>query len=265
MSDDVLQEHAELLLAARRDRKPIPPLADELSLDDAYAVQLLQLSNWRAAGRRVAGYKVGLTAAAVRRQLGVDQPDFGHLFADDFILSGESIAADRFIQPRVEPEIAFVLGRSLSGPGLTVADALRAVDVAVASLEVVDSRIADWKISLTDTVADNASAGGVILGSVPLALDGRDLRLTGCVLRRNGRIVASGAGAAVLGSPLSALVWLANTLGRLGTGLEAGSVVLPGALTAMVPALPGDVITADFAALGSVTARFAHNGGKERV
>lgn len=259
MSREHLQALARKLLEARSSGRPIDPVSTPdapLSLEDAYAVQLEQLQAWTAEGRRIAGYKVGLTSAAIQRQLGVDQPDFGHLFQDDFVLSGEAIPITRFIQPRVEPEIAFVLGRPLAGPGVTVADAISAVDYALASLEIIDSRIADWKISLADTVADNASSGGVVLGTAPLRLDGNDLRLTGAILRRNGRIVHTGAGAAVLGSPISALVWLANTLGRLGTVLEAGSVVLPGAVTAAVDAAPGDVITADFAGLGSVTARF---------
>ena len=260
MSDDRLTDAAERLLAARRDRRPIPPLStpeNPLSVEEAYGIQLAQLNAWTAEGRRIAGYKVGLTSAAIQRQLNVDQPDFGHLFADDFVLSGEPIPASRFIQPRVEPEISFVLGESLSGPGVTVADAIGAIDYAVASLEIIDSRIEDWRITLPDTIADNASAGGVVLGSTPVALDGRDLRLVGAILRRNGRIVHTGAGAAALGSPISALVWLANTLGRLGTGLEAGSVVMPGAVTAAVDAAPGDTITAEFAGLGIVTAKFA--------
>ncbi|OJX67064.1 MAG: 2-keto-4-pentenoate hydratase [Micrococcales bacterium 73-13] len=250
---------AAQLLAARRDGAPIPPISERIALgqDEAYRVQLAQVDAWRREGRRVIGYKVGLTSRAIQRQLGVDQPDFGHLFDDDVVLSGEPIPAGRFIQPRVEPEIAFVLGRGLEGPGVTVADAIRAIDVAVASLEIIDSRIADWRITLPDTIADNASAGAVVLGTAPVALAGRDLRLTGGILRRNGRIVHTGAGAAVLGSPVSALVWLVNTLGRAGTAVEAGSVVLPGAITAAVPAEPGDVISADFAGLGSVTARFA--------
>lgn len=256
MTAPLLSDTAERLLAARRDRRPIPPLGLE-SVDAAYGVQLEQVEVWRAAGGRIAGYKVGLTSAAIQRQLGVDSPDFGHLLEDDFVLSGAPISPDRFMQPRVEPEIAFILGRDLAGPGVTAADAVRAIDAAVASLEIIDSRIVDWKISLTDTIADNASAGGVVLGSTPRSLDGVDLRLTGAVLRRNGRIAHTGAGAAVLGSPISALVWLVNTLGALGTTIPAGSVVLPGAVTAAVSAAPGDIITAEFAGLGSVTARFA--------
>jgi 2-keto-4-pentenoate hydratase len=263
MSDINIQQAAEQLLRARRERRPIPPLASPerpVAIEEAYAIQLAQLEAWKAEGRTIAGYKVGLTSAAIQRQLNVDQPDFGHLFSDDFVLSGEAIEPARFIQPRIEPEISFVLKRPLAGPGVTVAQAIGAIDYAIASLEIIDSRIENWRITLPDTIADNASAGGVVLGTTPLALDGRDLRLAGCVLRKNGRIVQTGAGGAVLGSPISSLVWLANTLGGLGTVLEAGSVVMAGAMTAAVDAAPGDTVSAEIAGLGSVTAKFAGAG-----
>lgn len=260
VADIDIQQAAERLLRARRDRSPIPPLQGPgrpVSLESAYAIQLAQIDAWKAEGRRIAGYKIGLTSAAIQRQLNVDQPDFGHLFADDFVLSGEAIRPSRFIQPRVEPEISFVLKKPLAGPGVTVAEAIGAIDYAIASLEIIDSRIENWRIALPDTIADNASAGGVVLGTAPLALDGCDLRLAGCILRKNGRIVHTGAGGAVLGSPISSLVWLANALGGLGTVLETGSLVMAGAMTAAVPAAPGDVVTAEIAGLGSVTAKFA--------
>jgi 2-keto-4-pentenoate hydratase len=250
----------ELLLGAYESGHAIGPLTEtfpSMDLEDAYAVQLAQVDVWKLAGRKIVGHKVGLTSVQVQKQLGVNQPDFGHLFDDMFHLSGEEIPVGTYLQPRVEPEIAFVLKKQLMGPGLTVADAIGAVDYVVASLEIVASRIANWKITLADTVADNASSGGVVLGTRPIKVDAADLRTLGAVLYKNGKIVHSGAGAAVLGSPISSLVWLANTLGRLGTPLEAGSVILPGAITPMVVAEPGDVITADFNILGSVSASFA--------
>jgi 2-keto-4-pentenoate hydratase len=250
---------AEKLLTAYETGEAIAPLTSSfasMDLEDAYAVQLAQVETWKSQGRKVVGHKVGLTSVQVQKQLGVNQPDFGHLFDDMFHLSGEEIPAGTYLQPRVEPEIAFVLKKPLIGPGLTIADAIGAIDYVVASLEIVASRIADWKITLADTVADNASSGGVVLGTRPIKIEAADLRTLGAVLYKNGKIVHSGAGAAVLGSPISSLVWLANTLGRLGTPLEAGSVVLPGAITPMVAAEPGDVITADFNLLGSVTASF---------
>ena len=161
------------------------------------------------------------------------------------------------MQPKIEPEIAFVLRAPLKGPGVTVAQALAAVDFVLPALEIVDSRVRDWRISILDTIADNASSGAVVLGSRPTRIEDVDLRLTGCVLHQNAQVVATGAGGAVLGSPINSLVWLANTVGALGITLERGHVVLPGSCTPMVSVSAGDSVTATFAGLGSVTARFA--------
>jgi 2-keto-4-pentenoate hydratase len=173
-----------------------------------------------------------------------------------FWLENEPIPAARFLQPRVEPEIAFVLAGELRGPGVTVADAIGAVGFVLPALELIDSLIRDWRISLLDTIADNASSAGVILGSSPVPLAGADLRLAGCNLHKNGQLAGTGAGGAVLGSPLTALVWLANTVGERSVVLEPGQVILPGSVTAAIPVGPGDTVTATFAGLGSVTARF---------
>ena len=253
-------EAASRLLTAYRTGEPIEPLTTtypDLELADSYAIQLLQIRELVAGGRRVLGHKVGLTSAAMQKQLGVDQPDYGHLLDDFFFLEHQPIPVGRYLQPRIEPEIAFVLRRPLQGPGVTAAEAIAAVDFVLPALEIVDSRIRDWKIGLLDTIADNASSGGVVLGSTPSALSAVDLRLVGCTFHRNGQVVGTGAGGAVLGSPLNSLVWLANTVGALGTTLEAGQVILPGSVTAMVPVAAGDTFTATFAGLGSVTARFA--------
>ncbi|MGW6358111.1 2-keto-4-pentenoate hydratase [Streptomyces sp. NPDC055092] len=261
LSLDERNAAAGSLRAAYRTGRPVPPLSQTypgLTAEDAYAVQLLQADAWQKEdGRVIKGHKVGLTSAAMQRQLGVDQPDYGHLTDDMFFLERQPVPADRFISPKVEPEIAFVLDKPLAGPGVTVADAVGAVAYVLPALEIIDSRIADWKITLADTIADNASSGGVVLGSRPTPLNAVDLRLTGCVLHRGGQLVASGAGGACLGSPLNALVWLANTVGALGVTLQAGAVVLPGSVTAAVPVGPGDTVTAAFAGLGPVTARFA--------
>ena len=257
------QEHeeiAELLLEVYSSREPVEPLTAKfagLTVDDAYEIQLLQVRRWLAGGARIKGHKVGLTSAAMQRQLGVDQPDYGHLLDRMFWLEYEPIPIDRFLQPRVEPEMAFVLARPLQGPGVTVAEAIAAVDFVLPALELIDSRIRDWKIGLADTIADNASSGGVVLGSSPAALDAVDLRLAGCNLHKNGELAGTGACGAVLGSPLRALVWLANTVGARGVELEAGQVILPGSVTASIPVGPGDTVTATFAGLGRVTARFA--------
>jgi 2-keto-4-pentenoate hydratase len=253
------EEIADALLGAYSSRKPVEPLTgqyDDLTLEDAYQIQLLQVGRWLADGARVKGHKVGLTSAAMQRQMGVDKPDYGHLLDGMFWLEHEPIPASRFVQPRVEPEVAFVLARPLQGPGVTVADAIGAVGYVLPALELIDSRIRDWKIGLADTIADNASSGGVVLGSTPAALSAVDLRLSGCNLHKNGELAGTGAGGAVLGSPLSSLVWLANTLGARGVVLEAGHVILPGSITASIPVGAGDTVTATFAGLGSVTARF---------
>ncbi|MFI6742691.1 2-keto-4-pentenoate hydratase [Nonomuraea sp. NPDC050451] len=224
---------------------------------DAYAIQLAQVREWTAAGAVVKGHKVGLASAAMQRQLGVDEPDFGHLTDTMFFQHSAPIDAGRFLQPRIEPEIAFVLGRPLSGPGVTVAQAIAAVDFVLPALEIIDSRIENWKITLADTIADNASSGGVVLGTRPTRLEAVDLALAGCLLHRNGVLEQTGAGGAVLGSPINALVWLANVLGARGVSLEAGHVVLPGSVTAAIPVAAGDTVTATFAGLGAVSATFA--------
>lgn len=260
MNEATRAEAARLLLDAYRTGKPIPPLTTtypELTLDEAYAVQLLQIHELIAGGRTIKGHKVGLTSAAMQRLLGVDEPDFGHLLDDFFYLEHAPIPLDRFVQPRIEPEVAFVLKSPLRGPGVTVPEAIAAVDFVLPALEIVDSRIEDWKIALFDTIADNASSGALVLGSRPTALADIDLRLCGAVLIRNGAVVGTGAGGAVLGSPITSLVWLANTLGARGVALDAGHIILPGAVCAMVPVAAGDSFTATFAGLGSVTARFA--------
>jgi 2-keto-4-pentenoate hydratase len=253
------EEIAGALLGAYSSREPVEPLTgqyDDLTLEDAYQIQLLQVGRWLAEGARVKGHKVGLTSAAMQRQMGVDSPDYGHLLDRMFWLEHEPIPASRFVQPRVEPEVAFVLARPLQGPGVTVADAIAAVGYVLPALELIDSRIRDWKIGLADTIADNASSGGVVLGSTPSTLSAIDLRLSGCNLHKNGELAGTGAGGAVLGSPLISLVWLANTLGARGVTLEAGHVILPGSITASIPVGAGEVVTATFAGLGSVTARF---------
>ncbi len=260
MDDATRAEIARLLLDAYATGKPIAPLTstyDDLTLEDAYAIQLLQIDEFRAAGRTVKGHKVGLTSVAMQRLLGVSEPDFGHLLDDFFHLEHAPIPMGGFLQPRIEPEVAFVLSAPLRGPGVTVHEAIAAVDFVLPALEIVDSRIEDWKIGLFDTIADNASSGAVVLGSTPTALGDVDLRLAGAVLTKNGEVVGTGAGGAVLGSPITSLVWLANTVGARGVTLEAGHVVLPGAVCAMVPVAAGDTVSATFAGLGTVTAHFA--------
>jgi 2-keto-4-pentenoate hydratase len=256
MSDLDLDAIAGQLLAAYRTRATLAPLTATypgLTVDDAYRIQQRQAELRQAA---VVGYKIGLTSAAMRQQLGVDEPDYGHLFADMVHAADQPIATGDFLQPRAEPEIALVLGADLRGPGLSVADLLAATSYALPAIEIIDSRITDWKISLVDTIADNASSGGLVLGSTPAKVRGLDLGLLGCVLRRTGRIAQTGAGAAVMGSPLVAATWLANTLTARGVTLRAGHVILTGSITAAIPVQAGDAVTATLDQLGSVTAVF---------
>ncbi|MBK6870443.1 MAG: 2-keto-4-pentenoate hydratase [Kineosporiaceae bacterium] len=260
MDADARSQAARALSEAYETGKPIDPLIDtnpEMTLEDSYAIQLAQIEQRLAAGATIKGHKVGLTSAVMQRQMKVNQPDFGHLLDDMFYLENSTIAASTFLQPRIEPEVAFVLKRPLRGPGVTVAEAAAAIDFVLPALELIDSRIRDWKISFFDTVADNASSAGVVLGSTPVSVHDVDLRRSGCVLRCNGEVVGTGAGGAVLGSPITSLAWLANTLGARGVTLEAGHVVLPGSITASVAVTPGDTFSATFAGIGSVTVRFA--------
>lgn len=262
MSTDEIQSAADDLLAAYRTKTPIDPLTPrfvDAPLSVAYEIALTQVQAWEKDGDVVKGHKVGLASRAMQKQAGVDQPDFGHLTASMFHLEHQPIDPDTYMQPRIEPEAAFVLGRPLRGPGVTVAEAAAAVHFVLPALEIVDSRIRDWKIGIFDTVADNASSGGVVLGSRPTKLADVDLRLSGCNLEVDGEVVATGAGGAVLGSPLNALVWLANTVGPLGVTLEPGHVVLPGSVTKAVPITAGNSIVATFAGLGSVTALLGGN------
>ncbi len=250
---------ARSLLEAYDTKKPISPLIETdpaLTIDDAYNIQLAQIAAWQADGAVIKGYKVGLTSKAMQNQLGVDQPDFGHLTDRMFYLERNPIDTSAFLQPKVEPEIAFVMGAELSGPGVNVAEAIRAVDFVVPSLELIDSRIADWRIGIVDTIADNASSGGVVLGSKPTSLRDVDLTTVGCNLVIDSTVIATGAGSAVLGSPLNALVWLANTLGERGISFSPGDVVIPGSITASQVVGAGSVVEASFQGLGSVTAVF---------
>jgi 2-keto-4-pentenoate hydratase len=260
VDDQVRQDVSQLLLEAYRTRQAVEPPSEKfvgLDLADAYAIQQLQVQHWTASGQELKGHKVGLTSGAMQRQMKVDRPDYGVLRQDMFYSEDAPIPASAFIAPRVEPEIAFVLKRDLVGPGVTIAEAAAAVDFCLPALEIIDSRIADWRISIVDTIADNASSGGVVLGSTPVSLGSLDLRLAGCNLFGNGALSDTGAGGAVLGSPLLSLAWLANTVGLHGVALRAGHVVLPGSVTSAKPVRPGDTWTAQFAGIGSVTARFA--------
>jgi len=249
---------AKALFDARRTRIPIPPFTDAeptLGMADGYAVQRELIELLLADGDRVIGHKVGLTSAPMQRMVGVDSPDHGPVLASTVYRDGDTIPLDRFIQPRIEAEIVFVLGERLAGPGVTVTMARAAIAGAVAGMEIVDSRIADWRIKLADTVADLASNGAMATSSRIVPLDGIDPRLIGMTFTRNGHLVDTGAGAAALGDPVAVVAWLANVLGEHGVALEAGHLIMTGALHAAVPMAAGDVFRAEFDRLGPITIR----------
>ena len=259
MHHENLQAAAAALALARSSRSPCPRISERFdiqSLQDAYAVQEINTLAALAAGRRLSGRKIGLTSLAVQQQLGVDQPDFGMLFADMEYRDGETIDSSRLIQPKVEGEIAFVLGRDLPHPDTTLGELLRAVDHVLPALEIVDSAIEDWKITLVDTVADNASSGLYVLGKTPVSLRGLDLALEGMLLEKNAAQAAIGVGAAGMGNPLDASLWLARTMALTGRPLQAGDVLLSGALGPMVPVVAGDSVRLRLTRLGEVSCRF---------
>lgn len=254
-----VEDYARRLREAEASGVPIEPLREALPQADealAYRIQALNTQHGLQQGRRLIGRKIGLTAPAVQKQLGVDQPDFGALFADMVLGDDQPIPVRRTQQPKVETEVALVLGRDLTQPDLTLVDVLRAVEFALPAIEVVGSRIRNWDIRLVDTVADNASSGLVVLGAVPCRLDGLDLKRCAMRTERSGEVVSAGVGAACLGHPLVAATWLARKMAALGVPLRAGDLVMTGALGPMVPTQPGDRFEAHIEGLGSVVARF---------
>ncbi|EMN4761813.1 MULTISPECIES: 2-keto-4-pentenoate hydratase [Enterobacteriaceae] len=266
MTPDEIYAAAGALYDAAERGTAIAPLRERwptMSLDQAYAIQRVNTERRIAAGARRVGCKIGLTSPVVQQQLGVDQPDFGVLLNTMEYGDSEPIPAKILAQPKVEAEIAFVLKQDLAmaQPGLL--DVMQAIDYALPAIEIVGSRIAQWNIRLTDTVADNASSSAYVLGTTPKRLAEFDLRLCGMVMTRRGEPVSTGAGAACLGNPLNAVVWLARTMAHFGTPLRAGDVVLSGALGPMVSVSPGDIIETRIHGLGKVRVVFAPEGEKE--
>lgn len=234
----------------------VAPLRDGLEPTDgagAYAVQDINTRHWVESGRRIVGRKIGLTAKAVQAQLGVDQPDYGCLFDDMAITDGGMLDPAKVIQPKAEAEIALVLAQDITKASATPDDIANATDHAVAAIEIVDSRIADWKITFADTVADNGSSAFFVLGQDKKKLDGLDLYTCGMVLEINDQIVSLGAGAACLGHPLNAAAWLARVMVSNGTPLRAGDILLTGALGPMVALTPGDRVKSTIGGMDSVS------------
>jgi 2-keto-4-pentenoate hydratase len=254
-----IEHHAARLRGAYGSGAAIAPLRDALAgatIGEAYAIQAANTAFWLAEGRVAVGAKIGLTAKAVQQQLGVAQPDFGVLFADMALGDGDTVAAGRLIQPKVEAEIAFVMARTPDPARLSTSELIGSVAYALPAIEIVDSRIENWNIGIIDTVADNASSGLFVLGSQPVQLADFDLRLCGMVLEKNGEPLSFGAGAACLGNPLHALAWLTRTMAEVGRPLLAGDIVLSGALGPMVAVAPGDFVEARVEGLGSVRVSF---------
>ena len=251
---------AEELYLAEKNATPVDPLTmtyPGLTPEKAYAIQLEGVAIRRERDlRKVVGKKIGLTSVAMQKLIGVDEPDYGHLFDHMMVREGEPISCSELLLPKVEGEVAFVLSKRLKGPGVTIADVLRATQGVMASIEIVDSRVRDWKIKLPDTIADNASSARFVVGSRLVCLGEVDLRLLGMVFEKNGEVVNTGAGAAVMGHPASSVAWLANKLGRFGIALEEGEIILSGALTAAVDARAGDSFLISFHGLGTVGVRF---------
>lgn len=238
---------------------PVEPLTSTypgLSLAEAYRIQQAGVAEKLKTGRRVVGKKIGLTSKAMQQLLSVSEPDYGHLLDNMLLPLGEPCRRGRLLSPKVEGELAFVLKETLRGPGVTLADVLRSTEGVMPAIEVVDSRIRDWKIKLPDTVADNASSAMFVLGSRMVPLTNLDLRLIGMVLEKNGEVANTGAGAAVWGHPAAAVAWLANSLAAFGGELKAGEVILSGAVTAALDAAAGDVFSVSFDGLGTVSLHF---------
>ena len=264
MDQEIITRLGDELYEALVGRHTLAPLTSrhpDITLEDAYHIQQRMLARRlekgiNGRGETVIGKKIGVTSKAVMAMLGVDQPDFGWLTDGMVYNEGESIPADSLIQPKAEGEIAFLLKHDLQGPGVTAADVLAATEGVMACFEIVDSRIQDWKIKIQDTVADNASCGVFVLGDRLVDPREVDLATCGMVLEKNGEAVVTGAGAATMASPVNAMVWLANTLGRLGIALKAGDVVLSGALGAMVPVAAGDSLRVTIGGIGGCSVRF---------
>ncbi|NMF96934.1 2-oxopent-4-enoate hydratase [Aromatoleum toluolicum] len=260
MRQEDIERLGDGLYAALNKGEVLAPLTDshpDMSIEDAYQIQQRMLARRIEAGSRVVGKKIGVTSKAVMNMLDVHQPDFGWLLDSMVYGEGETIPMSSLIQPKAEGEIAFVLKRDLKGPGITAADVLAATEGVMACFEIVDSRIRDWKIKIQDTVADNASCGALVLGSRLVDPRSIDLVTCGMVLEKNGEVAVTGAGAATMASPVNAVVWLANTLGRLDIPLKAGEIILSGALGAMVPVKAGDNLRLTIAGIGGCSVRFA--------
>ena len=259
MDKTLIERLGDELYQALTTRQVIEPLTSrhaDITIEDAYHIQQRMIARRIEKGERVIGKKIGVTSAAVMNLLGVHQPDFGYMLDGMIYNEGESIPMDTLIQPKAEGEIAFMMKKDLMGPGVTAADVLAATEGVITCFEIVDSRIRDWKIKIQDTVSDNASCGVFVLGDKLVDPRSVDLTTCGMVLEKNGELACTGAGAATLGNPVNAMVWLTNTLGRLGIPLKAGEIVLSGSLGPMIPVKAGDSLRCTIGGIGGCSVRF---------
>ncbi|MEJ7831938.1 MAG: 2-keto-4-pentenoate hydratase [Nocardioides sp.] len=257
--DQARRQAAAALATAERDRAPIAPLREtypDLDVVDAYEIQLLNIRQRLEAGATIHGHKVGLSSRAMQEMMGVDEPDYGHLLSDMLVHEDEPVPAGRYCFPRVEVEVAFILGATLPGEGCTEADVIAATEAVAPAIELIDSRIADWDIRIGDTIADNASSAGYVLGPDRVRPEDLDLTAVDARLRRNGEQVAAGRSDAVLGNPVTAVAWLARKVASFGVTLEAGHVILPGSVHRAIDVRPGDDFEAVFDGLGTVHLSF---------
>jgi 2-keto-4-pentenoate hydratase len=259
LSVEIRDELAADLAQAERSREPIAPLTSaypDIDVVDAYEIQLINIRQRVAEGARVLGHKVGLSSLAMQQMMGVDEPDYGHLLDEMQVFEDTPVKAGRYLYPRVEVEVGFILAADLPGAGCTEDDVLAGTEALAPSIELIDTRITDWKIALCDTIADNASSAGFVLGEARVSPRELDVKSIDAVLTRNGEVVAEGRSDAVLGNPVTAVAWLARKVESFGVRLRKGDIVLPGSCTRAIDARAGDNFVAEFAGLGSVRLSF---------
>ena len=256
---EVRDQLAADLAEAERSRVPMSPLTDaypEIDVVDAYEIQLINIRQRVAEGAKIVGHKVGLSSKAMQDMMGVDEPDYGHLLDEMQVFEDVPVQAGRFLYPRVEVEVGFILADDLPGAGCTEEDVLAATAAFVPAIELIDTRITNWQIKLCDTIADNASSAGWVLGEARVSPKDIDIRNIDAVLTNHGEVVAEGRSDAVLGNPVTAVAWLARKVESFGVRLKAGDIVLPGSCTRAIDAPPGSDFVADFTGLGSVRLSF---------
>jgi len=254
MTDSIIDAYAKELYEAEMCKKAVPPLVtreDKLTIEDSYKIQLNNVERKLKAGWKIIGKKIGLTSLPMQKMLGVFEPDYGHLF-DKMFISGHEVSCSTLIQPKAEGELAFVLKEDVQGPGVTQFDVIRAVDYVLPAIEIIDSRVEDWKIKIEDTIADNASSGQFIVGDNHFDLQEIDMFTTGMVFIKNGEVIATGTTAEVMGNPVKAVTWLINKLGDFGVGVKKGEIILSGSLTGAVGFTVNDTIEVVFDKMGSV-------------